>query len=293
MTFPMKVSFSKQNIYFQEESYAVPLSLFLPDFSLEVVEAFLTALHRGETVINKKDFQDFQGLYEALSINESAGFPDIYRAEKEEIKKDDFSTKKAENPQDKEAENREVTQADNEENQNLDDSVKVDKDKDDDNESAQVNGNEVEVPDQNTNTEKLSVQEVDQLQQADFSRTTSPVESIHDTIEDNIDELLDGEEDESDFEIISQSGDKKEESPRTIQAVEQARDCERNLTKTPRKKCPETDGEDDFLKECIDGFSPELPSPKRKTKKIKLSKIKLIWSWRWLYQTASVFAAPL
>merc|ERR1719192_699621 len=38
------------------EHYSVPLTIHLPDFSIEVVEAFMRSLYRGATKLKQQDF---------------------------------------------------------------------------------------------------------------------------------------------------------------------------------------------------------------------------------------------
>ena len=60
------------------------MTLHLPDFSIQVVEAFIRSLDRGETVIQQKYFSQLKDLYEVLGITQKdgVGFPSIYGAQR-------------------------------------------------------------------------------------------------------------------------------------------------------------------------------------------------------------------
>ena len=80
-----------QPFHLQKEFYSVPLTVYLPDFPVEVVEAFMRSLHRGVAQVRKKDFPEFSQLQQLFGIQEAGGFPfpSIYGAIKEPIEEPD------------------------------------------------------------------------------------------------------------------------------------------------------------------------------------------------------------
>ena len=78
--------------YLQEVWYSVPLTIHLPDFSMDVVEAFLRSLDGGMTTVSQKQLSLLLQLQLVLGIKEAKGscFPSFYRVERTEVESSDF-----------------------------------------------------------------------------------------------------------------------------------------------------------------------------------------------------------
>ena len=191
-----------QSFHLQEEHYSVDLTVHLPDFSIEVVEAFMESLDQGLTVVRTKDFPKLHDLHQMLAIKESGGsnFPSIYGAEKEAKRNDENgkTCKAVEVEGQKEVQDTDNDSGEKSSHENLEEVEVEEKEKDDEGGAVESNYiiSQPEEDQQGDNREEHL--------QAVFSRSPSPTSDAVDI--DSITDLL-GDDQESDFEMSSHSGE--------------------------------------------------------------------------------------
>ena len=247
-----------QFFLFQPEHYSVPLTIHLPDFSIEVVEAFMRSLYRGATKLKQQDFPKLHHLHQTFCIREAGGanFPSIYGAESSVEKEEEVG----ENP----SPHQEQSQAGQGQNEVQDDLADNDEngsennqedlgDENEEKEDEDSESSDNNVPQDSEPEEGRQEDRMEEDDQAVFSPTPSPAPGHHDVI-DNITDLLGDDSPDSEFEISSQTGTDIPQPPGDDEAG------------------TEDQMEEDFLEE----LKTTVPtSPEKKTRKPKPVKIKL------------------
>ena len=191
------------------------MTLHLPDFPKQVVEAFNKGLDRGETVIKQKYFSQLKDLYEVLGISESdgVGFPSIYGAQigrngdspsEDEQSEAPLEMKTEERPEQEEprGSDRDGIQADDPAEELVGDENNVVEDNDDKGDNQDEN-----------------------------NRTSSPTSDQHIPVSDDVVQLLGDDDDESDFEIASQA-EEEDKAETALTDVDLADEGEGNMNGT-------------------------------------------------------------